>query len=37
VVAVPLAVLAIWLAGSLLFRAFILHRERVEEPKDPEA
>jgi cardiolipin synthase len=37
VVAVPLAVLAIWLAGSLLYRAFILHRERVDEAKDPEA
>jgi cardiolipin synthase len=35
-VAVPLAVLAIWLAGSLLFRAFVLHRERVEESKDAE-
>jgi cardiolipin synthase len=37
VVAVPLAVLAIWLAGSLLYRAWRLHRERVEEPKDLEA
>jgi cardiolipin synthase len=30
-VAVPLAVLAIWLAGSLLFRAWVLRRERAEE------
>jgi cardiolipin synthase len=29
VVTVPLAVIAIWLAGSLLLRARILHRERV--------
>ena len=36
-VAVPLAVLAIWLAGSLLYRAWRLHRERVDEAKDPEA
>jgi cardiolipin synthase len=35
-VAVPLAVLALWLAGSLLFRAWALRRERAEEPKDPE-
>ncbi|HSB40316.1 MAG TPA: phospholipase D-like domain-containing protein [Methylomirabilota bacterium] len=35
-VAVPLAVLAIWLAGSLLYRAWRLHRERVDEAKDPE-
>jgi len=34
-VAVPLAVLAIWLAGSLLFRAWVLRRERAEE-KDTE-
>jgi cardiolipin synthase len=36
-VALPLAVLAIWLAGSLLYRAWRLHRERVDEAKDPEA
>jgi hypothetical protein len=35
-VAVPLAVLALWLAGSLLCRAWTLRRERTEEPKDPE-
>ena len=34
-VAVPLAALAIWLAASLLFRAWALHRERGEEAKDP--
>jgi cardiolipin synthase len=34
VVALPLAVLAIWLAMSLLFRAWTLHRERAEEPRD---
>lgn len=34
-VAMPLAVLAIWLAGSLLFRAWVLRRERAEE-KDTE-
>jgi cardiolipin synthase len=34
-VAVPLAVLALWLAASLLFRAWALRRERAEEPKDP--
>ena len=33
-VAVPLAVLALWLAASLLFRAWVLRRERAEEPKD---
>jgi cardiolipin synthase len=34
-VAVPLAALAIWLAASLLFRAWALRRERAEEAKDP--
>jgi cardiolipin synthase len=34
-VAVPLAALAIWLAASLLFRAWALRRERGEEAKDP--
>jgi cardiolipin synthase len=34
IVAVPLAVLAIWLAMSLLFRAWTLHRERAEESRD---
>jgi cardiolipin synthase len=33
-IALPLAVLAIWLAGSLLFRAWRLRRERAEEPKE---
>jgi cardiolipin synthase len=36
VVAVPLAAVAIWLAVSLLFRAWTLRRERTDEPKDPE-
>ena len=36
-VAVPLAALAIWLAASLLFRAWALRRERADEPKAPEA
>jgi cardiolipin synthase len=31
-IAVPLAVIAIWLAASLLFRAWTLRRERGEEP-----
>ena len=31
-IAVPLAALAIWLAVSLLFRAWTLRRERPEEP-----
>jgi hypothetical protein len=35
-VAVPLAAVAIWLAVSLLFRAWTLRRERTDEPKDPE-
>ena len=35
-VAVPLAALAIWLAASLLFRAWALRRERTEEPRDTE-
>jgi len=35
-IAVPLAVLAIWLAVSLLFRAWALRRERAEEAKDSE-
>jgi cardiolipin synthase len=34
VIAVPLAALAIWLAVSLLFRAWALRRERSEEPRD---
>jgi cardiolipin synthase len=34
--AVPLGALAIWLAVSLLCRAWALHRERAEEPKDGE-
>jgi cardiolipin synthase len=34
VIALPLAVLAIWLAGSLLFRAWSLRRERAEESRD---
>lgn len=34
-VAVPLAALAIWLAVSLLFRAWALRGERREEAKDP--
>jgi cardiolipin synthase len=33
-VTVPLAVLAIWLAASLLLRAWALRRERTEEPRD---
>jgi hypothetical protein len=33
---VPLGALAIWLAVSLLCRAWALHRERAEEPKDGE-
>jgi len=33
-VAVPLAVLALWLAGSLLCRAWILRSGRGEEPRD---
>ena len=33
-IALPLAVLAIWLAGSLLFRAWSLRRERAEESRD---
>ena len=36
VIAVPLAALAIWLAASLLFRAWALRRERSEEPRDTE-
>ena len=36
VVAVPLAALAIWLAVSLLFRAWTLRRERLDEPTGPE-
>jgi cardiolipin synthase len=34
VIAVPLAALAIWLAASLLFRAWALRRERLDEPTD---
>jgi hypothetical protein len=33
-VAVPLAAVAIWLAVSLLFRAWTLRRERLDEPTD---
>ena len=33
-IAVPLAVIAIWLAASLLFRAWTLRRERGEEPRE---
>ena len=33
-VAVPLAVLALWLAGSLFCRAWTLRRERAEEPAE---
>jgi cardiolipin synthase len=36
-IALPLAVLAIWLAGSLLGRAWTLHRERAEEARDGDA
>jgi cardiolipin synthase len=36
VIAVPLAALAIWLATSLLFRAWALRRERSEELRDTE-
>jgi cardiolipin synthase len=35
-IAVPLAALAIWLAASLLFRAWVLRRERSEDPRDTE-
>jgi cardiolipin synthase len=33
-IAAPLAVLAIWLAASLLCRAWTLHRERTEDSKE---
>jgi hypothetical protein len=35
-IAVPLAALAMWLAASLLFRAWALRRERSEDPRDTE-
>jgi hypothetical protein len=33
-IAAPLAVLVIWLAASLLCRAWTLHRERTEDSKE---